>query len=651
MRKTFITLTLIFLLVIPAFSQSQGISYQAVIISNTNQEIPGNDIAGNIIPNRGIMVRFSILNSAGSIEYQEEHATTTDAYGMINLIIGKGTVTASSAFAFTELDWNGTPKDLKVDISLSQSDLFYTDFSYQELNFIPYAYHKNITATGSLSVDGKSTLQDLSVQATTNLNGSLNVNFASPTVLSGSLKVEKATTLDSVLTVNSKSRLNGQVEIFADINGVQELTDSYPLIVRGSSQGISIKVDGSKSSANNFLLFSDDGGVQGRIEGESDEDVYTDPKYIFDNIGYTVQLAVAIKDLVSASTSSTVCVGLGACVTTPVPSLIIGATIKVVVQAAQIVSYNYFRFQNAGVVYKTKGADYAEYLPKANPDEVFYPGDIIGIKGGYVTKKTDDADLIMVVSSRPIVLGNLPEKGKENAYVKVAFIGQAPAKVLGIVNPGDYIIASGNNDGSGVAISPNLIHPFQYQKIVGVAWPNVKDVPFGYVNIAVGLNSIDVSRLSMKQEGRIVALETELSSLKDQIAKMNAALAQLLPNYVSVLPNIDQDSCKTPIDTKPVNALQNSLISQSNKTDEQAEYTITYHDISKEQILESLEGAKESFKAQGIDIASHPFFVKMSTEPGYQEKFVNELMSAFRKELNKSYDRDIKTGAKVIKLF
>lgn len=651
MRKTFITLTLIFLLVIPAFSQSQGISYQAVIISNTNQEIPGNDIAGNIIPNRGIMVRFTILNSAGSIEYQEEHATTTDAYGMINLIIGKGTVTASSAFAFTELDWNGTPKDLKVDISLSQSDLFYTDFSYQELNFIPYAYHKNITATGSLSVDGKSTLQDLSVQATTNLNGSLNVNFASPTVLSGSLKVEKATTLDSVLTVNSKSRLNGQVEIFADINGAQELTDSYPLIVRGSSQGISIKVDGSKSSANNFLLFSDDGGVQGRIEGESDEDVYTDPKYIFDNIGYTVQLAVAIKDLVSASTSSTVCVGLGACVTTPVPSLIIGATIKVVVQAAQIVSYNYFRFQNAGVVYKTKGADYAEYLPKANPDEVFYPGDIIGIKGGYVTKKTDDADLIMVVSSRPIVLGNLPEKGKENAYVKVAFIGQAPAKVLGIVNPGDYIIASGNNDGSGVAISPNLIHPFQYQKIVGVAWPNVKDVPFGYVNIAVGLNSIDVSRLSMKQESRIVALETELSSLKDQIAKMNAALAQLLPNYVSVLPSIEQDSCKVQVGNKPINKLQNSLISQSNKTDEQAEYTITYHDISKEQILESLEGAKESFKAQGIDIASHPFFVKMSTEPGYQEKFVNELMSAFRKELNKSYDRDIKTGAKVIKLF
>ncbi len=651
MRKTLITLGLIFLLGFPSFSQSQGISYQAVIISNTNQEIPGNDIAGNIIPNRGIMVRFSILNSAGSIEYQEEHATTTDAYGMINLIIGKGTVTASSAFAFTELDWNGTPKDLKVDISLSQSDLFYTDFSYQELNFIPYAFHKNITATGSLLVDGKSTLQDLSVQATTNLNGSLNVNFASPTVLSGSLKVEKATTLDSVLTVNSKSRLNGQVEIFADINGAQELTESYPLIVRGSSQGISIKVDGSKSSANNFLLFSDDGGVQGRIEGESDEDVYTDPKYIFDNIGYTVQLAVAIKDLVSASTSSTVCVGLGACVTTPVPSLIIGATIKVVVQAAQIVSYNYFRFQNAGVVYKTKGADYAEYLPKANPDEVFYPGDIIGIKGGYVTKKTDDADLVMVVSSRPIVLGNLPERGKENAYVKVAFIGQAPAKVLGIVNPGDYIIASGNNDGSGVAISPNLIHPFQYQKIVGVAWPNVKDVPFGFVNIAVGLNSIDVSRLSMKQESRIIALETELNSLKDQIAKMNAALAQLLPNYVSVLPSIEQDSCKIKVDNKPIDKLQSSLIAQSNKADEQAEYTITYHDISKDQILESFEGAKESFKAQGIDIASHPFFVKMSTEPGYQEKFVNELMSAFRKELNKSYDRDIKTGAKVIKLF
>lgn len=577
----------------------------------------------------------------------------TDAYGMINLIIGKGTVTASSAFIFTEIDWNGSPKNLKVDISLSQTSPFYTDFSYQELNFVPYAYHKNITATGSLSVDGKSTLQDLSVQATTNLNGSLSVNFSSPTVLSGSLKVDKATTLDSVLTVNAKSKLNGQVEIFADVNGAQESTDSYPLVVRGSSQGISIKVDGSKSSANNFLLFSDDGGVQGRIEGESDADVYTDPKYIFDNVGYVVKLAMAIKDLVSASTSSTVCVGLGACVTTPVPSLIIGATIKVIVQAAQIVSYNYFRFQNAGVIYKTKGADYAEYLPKANPTDIFYAGDIVGIKGGYVSKVTDNADIVMVISSRPIVLGNMPEKGTENNYVKVAFIGQAPAKVLGVVNPGDYIIASGNNDGSGVAISPNDIQPFQYQKIVGMAWPNVKDVPFGYVNIAVGLNSTDVSRLSMKQESRILALEVEVNTLKDQITRMNIALAQLLPNYASMVPEVSLDSCKVQAESETAKVLQDNLkvLSQINKTDNQAEYTITYHDISKDQVIESIESAVQVFKEQGVDVANHPFFVKMNTEPGYQEKFINELMSAFKKELNKSYEKDLKTGAKVIKLF
>ena len=650
MKKLFI-LVLSLLVITELFSQSQGISYQAVIISTSNQEIPGNDISGNIMPNRDIMVRFSILDASGSINYQEEQATRTDAYGMINLIIGQGTVTATSPLTFTEIDWNGTPKDLKVDISLNQTDKFYTDFSVQQLNFIPYAYHKNITATGSLKVDGKSTLQDLSVEATTNLNGSLDVNNASPTNLTGSLRVEDNTTLEKKLTVNSTSKLNGQVTINADINGAQESPDSYPLVIRGSDQGISIKVDGSKSSANNFLLFSDDAGVQGRIEGESDADVYTDPKYIFENVGYTVKLAMAIKDLVSASTSSTVCVGVGACVTSPVPSLIIGATIKVIVQAAQIVSYNFFRFHNAGVVYKTKGADSAEFLPKADPAEQFYSGDIVGVKGGFVSSRTDDADLIMAVSSRPIVLGNMPEKGTENNYVKVAFIGQVPAKVIGEVKAGDYIIASGNNDGAGIAVSPNDIQPFQFQKIVGVAWPNAKDVQFGYVNIAVGLNATNVSQLSMKQENRILALETELDVLKNQIAKINTTLAQLLPQYSDLASSIGINSEKKEIG-KSCSSAQDvvAALSNTDKSDNQPEYSIIYHGITKEQIIEGIEGAKKTMVEEGIDIKNHPFITKMNTEPEYYNKFIEELLSAVSKEINKSYEKDLKTGAKVIKL-
>lgn len=53
---------------------------------------------------------------------------------------------------------------------------------------------------------------------------------------------------------------------------------------------------------------------------------------------------------------------------------------------------------------------------------------------------------------------------------------------------------------------------------------------------------------------------------------------------------------------------------------------------------------------EGIDIKDHPFFIKMNTEPGYYNKFIEELLSAVTKEINKSYEKDLKTGAKVIKL-
>ena len=67
--------------------QTQGISYQAVIIDSTGQQIPGHNISGVILPNHDILIRFTILDTVGSIDYQETQPATTDAYGMINLMI------------------------------------------------------------------------------------------------------------------------------------------------------------------------------------------------------------------------------------------------------------------------------------------------------------------------------------------------------------------------------------------------------------------------------------------------------------------------------------------------------------------------------------------------------------------------------------
>ncbi len=640
--KKLIFLVLSFFVIIKLSGQTQGISYQAVIIDKTPQEVPGRDITGNIIPNHQVMVRFSILDAAGTIEYQEEHATTTDMYGMINLLIGRGTQTSTSPNVFAEIDWNGAPKSLKVDLSLSDIDIFYSDFSFEELTFVPYAYHKNITATGSLIVDGM-----------TSLKSRLDVAEGSPTFLSGDLTVDEQTTLQNNLTVNATSSLKGQVTINPDFEEVGDKSsyESYPLRVEGSNQGIAVKIDGSRSSNNNFVTFWDEENIQGRIEGQTTTDLLTDPEYIFDNVLFanevirsTVDVAKAVAGVVSASSSSTVCAGLGACVTAPVPSLIAGAVAEVVMESANLalvvaepVIYNVFKHTNIGVTYQSGAGDYAEWLPKSALNEKFLPGDIIGIKAGYISKSTDNAEHFMVISRNPIVLGNMPQQGREAEYEKVAFMGQVPVKVLGRVKSGDFILPGGNNNGAGIAVSPDNIQPDQYHKIVGIAWSGSESLQYSYVNVAVGLNANYIAKSGIKQEQKIKEQEAEINSLKQQLNQMNDVLAQIVPNYTSLMQNSKQKS-------------NSSTISTQDKFYPQEERTVIYYEITREQIIEGINLAEKTLKEKGVDLTNHPFFTRMETEPDFKECFINDALGSVKNEMEKYYKEDIKTGAKVIKL-
>ncbi len=631
-------------LVTTLFGQIQGLSYQAVVIDQNSQELPGIDASGVILPNKAIKVRFTILDAAGTVDYQEEHETTTDAFGIINLTIGQGKVSPSSPKTFKEIDWDGNPKNLKVDISVSQTDVFYTDFSNQELTFIPYAYHKNITATGTLKVDGKSTLQDLSVNATTNLNGSLDVNNGSPTSLSGALQVKKGTVLGDTLTVNSASNLNGMVVVTASISGNDDQSASYPLYVKGSNQGIAIKVNGSRNNSNNFVTFWDDEGIQGRIEGQSTADITNGFDMYYENVKLVTELAMASAELVAASTSSTPCVGLGACVTAPSASEIAFGVAQVAIATANIAYYNAEVFGNAGVAYESKGADYAEYLPKANPAEKFNPGDIVGIKNGKVSRSVKDADKIMIVSRKPIVVGNIPDTGKEEAYVKIAFIGQVETKVLGKVNPGDYIIPSGKNDGAGIAVSPENLNTEDYFKIAGIAWGSSQKDYYSYVNTAVGINTTDIARISGKQEKRIREQEDEIQSLKAQLDKMNAVLSQLVPQYKEQM-NSGSESRETASVVVKTKAVED--VAPINSEDEP---TIFYYKISKDQIDEGLKKAKEILEKRGT-LHNYPVFQKLDSDMVFRTNYVNELLKTINNKVEENYNRDMKAGKKVVRNF
>ncbi len=187
-----------------ALAQTDGLHYQAVIIDPNVQELPGENATGNILPNTDVTLRFTIFGASGTSEYTEIQNTRTDAYGMVNVIIGQGQPQGSNLF--TEIFWDGRRKDLKVEIQFNGR---FSDLSSQSLTFIPYAFHRDIIATGTMNVDGNVFFRgNLLVEGTTDLNNRLSVNNESPTELSGSLMVDGPTNLNNRLSVNNESPTN-----------------------------------------------------------------------------------------------------------------------------------------------------------------------------------------------------------------------------------------------------------------------------------------------------------------------------------------------------------------------------------------------------------------------------------------------------------
>lgn len=533
-------------------AQTEGITYQAVIVDLNAQQLPGIDVPASALPNKDLTVRFSLIDSQGSLEYQEEQATTTDAFGMIHLIIGKGTPVTSQSF--TEIYWIDE-KTLQVAIDLNDGNGF-INFSTQPLHYVPYVNHREIIATSTLDVDGETNLNNnltvnnqsttrltgdlyvegsanfdqgnfknlvvtetsglnqvniagaTTIDGTTSINNSLSVTNNNPVNFSGNLNVEGQASFQNTdianlhvrenFSVGQGSQFYDQVIISAEVNGDQNSTDSYPLLVRGSNQGIHIRVDGVSNNTNNFMSFADASRIKGAIEGQTLQDLRATYEYGNDRALYYKNIAFITAEGVACSTQLDF--------------------VEAGIMAAQIITELAFEIDlilyaenNRGIYFKSGGADYAEYLPHLDLGETFNKGDVVGVFGGQISKNTSGASKIMVISSNPIVLGNFQEGKAMQGYEKVAFLGQVPVRVYGKVVVGDYILASGNNDGAAVAKNKAALSLSDYENIVGVAWEASTSKPVNMINTAVGINQNDLV-IQLKQQRQ------ELDELKKTVA-------------------------------------------------------------------------------------------------------------------------------------
>jgi len=911
MKKLYILLVALFV-TLTTFAQTDGFSYQAVILNPDSQQLPGVDASGAILPNKDISIRFSILNEYGNVEYQEIQYTTTDAYGMINLFIGEGEETVGNGF--NSIRWEGLKKDLKVEIDFYGGTNFKT-LGSQKLSFIPYEYHRNINASGDLSVDGLTTFNgdfivegittfnndlniegilnlnndlnvegnsnfngdayitgtlgvqaatsledELSVNGITNLNNDLNVTNGSSTTLSGNLTVENNTSLIENLTVEGVTELNnelsvngiislnnnlnvtngsptnlsgtllveglttfnnglviegetvindnllveGEVEVNGitnlnndlfvnndssanlngalnvsgetnlkntlnvieqadsnlsgilnvegvsnlnnDVNvqgktnledefnvnnssvsnlsgelnvagisnlnnnlnvqGITNLEDEFNvnnasvsnlsgelnvagisnlnnelnvvgatrlnstlwvdgnarlennlyvgakmqvadslnvegstllsnLVVRGSndvggasganhialfentstsseSDGIAIRIHGNASGKigfkNRFITFygSANGGdyMAGRIESydllagdlwesfpipdfenlinlvdfnsieleggtlpslsstsgtlpilyygvgslpsiDFDEGTFDDgslpwfdfrrgtfPTFTLDTGSFpTLNLDGFWNPSVSSQASDEIgaMVGWGLRNGSPgyLPTGPWGIALAPLIIAAKQVA------RDQGVIYGSKGADYAEWLEKENPTDKFMFGEVVGVKGGKISRNTTDADQVMSISLAPIVLGNMPDADRKEDFEKVGFMGQVPVLTLGDVEVGDYIVASGYNDGYAKALSAEEITLKDLKNIIGRAWTGSEGQKASIINVSVGLKTNEWVTIFEQQEKKINEIETKLSEmelLSERLEKLESKINKLSIN-------------------------------------------------------------------------------------------------------------------------
>jgi hypothetical protein len=122
--KTFLTLSLHLLITSFLFAQApQGIPYQAVM----------RNADGSVMASNAVALTFMIHDGSatGTIVYQESHALTSNAQGLVSCVVGNGVVSEGN---FANINWGSGAKFLHVMMGT-------TDLGTQQMLSVPYALH------------------------------------------------------------------------------------------------------------------------------------------------------------------------------------------------------------------------------------------------------------------------------------------------------------------------------------------------------------------------------------------------------------------------------------------------------------------------------------------------------------------------------
>ena len=154
-----------------SFAQTNGITYQAVILNPTAAQLPGVNNSNTPMVGKNICLQFQFIDEFSKVEYQETIQVKTDAFGMVNLIIGSGQQTGGYAASFKAIYWSTVAKKLAVGVNVKGSCNTFVEISNQDFSFVPFAYSANNAenVTGVVPIENGGTNATTVIQAKTNL--------------------------------------------------------------------------------------------------------------------------------------------------------------------------------------------------------------------------------------------------------------------------------------------------------------------------------------------------------------------------------------------------------------------------------------------------------------------------------------------------
>ena len=119
----------------------------AQIPGNFNYQAVLRDDAGELITDQSVDIRISIIDNepTGPALYQETHTKTTSSYGVVNLVIGDGTVESGT---FSQVNWGENDKYLGIEVDDGNG---YVDLGTVQLLSVPYALYAQISDSSVIS--------------------------------------------------------------------------------------------------------------------------------------------------------------------------------------------------------------------------------------------------------------------------------------------------------------------------------------------------------------------------------------------------------------------------------------------------------------------------------------------------------------------